>query len=92
MGRGQTTDEFAAERGPLWYMYGGLPGDPGWVSDPARQYGDLYGLDAEALDEQASKHGWEFHNKGYGAKIRKLAVLMQAAKRTEDAPRQLGEA
>lgn len=66
-------DEFAAERGPLWFHFGGLPGDPGIVTEAARHFGDLYDLDAEALDDMASDHGWEFHDTGYDDKIKKLA-------------------
>lgn len=89
MGRGQTTDEFAAENGPSWFYYGGLPGDPGYVSDVARHYGDLYDLDAEALDDQAADHGWEFHDQGYDKKIKQLALLKRAAERNK--LRKLGE-
>lgn len=74
MGRGQTTDEFAAEHGPGWTYLGGLPGDPGHVTDAARRFGDLFGLDAEALDDMASDHGWEFHDRGYDDKIHQLAI------------------
>lgn len=73
MGRGQTTEEFAAAHGPGWAYHGGLPGDPGIVSDAARHFGDLYGLDAEALDDMAADHGWEFHDHGYAEKIAQLA-------------------
>lgn len=80
MARGQTTDEFAdqfARDHPalvkLWAYYGGNPGDPGWVSEAARKFGDEYGLDAEALDDMASGHGWEFHDTGYDGKIEQLA-------------------
>ena len=73
MGRGQTTDEFAAAQGPLWFYAGGIPGDPGIVTDAARAFGDEYGLDAEALDDMAAEHGWEFHDHGYEAKIEQLA-------------------
>lgn len=91
MGRGKTMDEFAAEHGPRWFYYGGLPGDPGIVTDAARHYGDLYDLDAEELDNRASEYGWEHHNQGYDDKIRKLALVMRAAKRNKDALRRLGQ-
>lgn len=78
MGRGQTTDEFAAEHGPLWAYAGGIPGDPGIVSDAARRFGDLHGLDAEALDDMAAEHGWEFHDTGYDSKIQQLAEYATA--------------
>jgi len=74
MGRGQTTDEFKTAQGPLWYYAGGLPGDPGIVTDAARRVGDMYDLDAEALDDMAGDHGWEFHDPGYDEKILDLAV------------------
>lgn len=74
MGRGKTTAEFAKEHGPLWMHYGGLPGDPGVVTEAARKYGDEYGLDPEALDDAASDHGWEFHDPGYDEKIKQLAL------------------
>jgi len=73
MGRGQTSSEFAAEHGPGWAYLGGVPGDPDIVTDAARRYGDEYGLDAEALDDAASGHGWEWHNTGYDEKIKQLA-------------------
>ncbi len=86
MGRGQTTDEFAAEfvaKNPLlktaWPHFGGLPGDPGIVSYPAREYGDRYGLDAEALDEAAEADGWEWHDHGYDEKIREVAERLAEA-------------
>lgn len=77
MARGETTDEFAAKHGPGWTYLGGLPGDPGWVSDAARIYGDQFGLDAEALDGLAEDHGWEHHDPGYDEKIRDLAQRWQ---------------
>lgn len=73
MGRGETTDEFAARKGKNWAYYGGLPGDPGWVSDAARLYGDMMGVDPEALDDLAADHGWEHHDRGYDEKIKDLA-------------------
>lgn len=73
MGRGQTTEEFAAENGPNWMYAGGVPGDPGIVTEAARKFGDEYGLDAQALDDTASAHGWEFHDQGYDGKIEQLA-------------------
>lgn len=73
MARGETTEEFAARRGANWAYFGGLPGDPGWVSDAARRYGDQFGLDAEALDELAVDDGWEHHDPGYDEKIRYIA-------------------
>jgi hypothetical protein len=75
-----TTDEFAAANGPLWAYLGGIPGDPGIVSDAARHYGDMYDLDAEELDEIASEHGWEFHDRGYGEKVRDIAERLTRAK------------
>lgn len=74
MGRGQTSEEFAAEHGPLWFFHGGLSGDPGIVSDAARKYGDLYELDAEALDDAATADGWESHDRGYDDKVHQLAI------------------
>lgn len=77
MGRGLTTDEFAESHGPGWFYYGGLPGDPGHVSDAAREFGDLYGLDAEMLDDLAADDGWEHHDQGYHEKIRHIALSLQ---------------
>lgn len=73
MARGETTDEFAYRLGRNWVYFGGLPGDPGIVSDAARTYGDEFDLDAEALDDLAAEHGWEFHDPGYEEKIKDLA-------------------
>lgn len=73
MGRGQTSSEFASANGPYWYYAGGVPGDPGIVTDAARKFGDLYGLDAEWLDDEAANDGWEFHDSGYDEKIEQLA-------------------
>jgi len=83
MGRGQTTAEFAATHGRYWMYDGGLPGDPGWVSDAARRFGNLHGLDAEALDEAAEDHGWEFHDPGYDDKIQALAEATRPASEVE---------
>lgn len=70
---GETTDEFAARMGPSWFHYGGLPGDPGWVSDAARMYGNEFGIDAQQLDDAAADDGWEHHDRGYDDKIKHLA-------------------
>jgi hypothetical protein len=80
MSRGQTTAEFKAshpELGGLWPYYGGNPGDPGWVSDKAREVGDREGLDAEALDDEAAEFGWEFHDPGYGRAIEEAALRLK---------------
>ena len=74
MGRGETTHEFATRFGRNWIYHGGLPGDPGWVSDAARMSGDQSGLDAEALDDLAADLGWETHDPGYDEKIKDLAM------------------
>jgi len=73
VGRGMTSAEFAAASGPDWPRLGGVPGDPGIVSDAARVYADQFGLDAEQLDDIAADHGWEFHDPGYGDKIKDVA-------------------
>lgn len=73
MSRGQTTSEFAAENGEYWAYKGGNPGDPGWVSDAARKFGDQYDLDAEELDSLAEDDGWEFHDTGYDDKVEQVA-------------------
>ena len=73
MGRGMTTDEFADAHGPSWVYHGGIPGDPGIVTESARRYGDMYGLDAEELDHLAEADGWEHHDPGYDGKIRGVA-------------------
>lgn len=73
MGRGQTMNEFAAAHGPGWEYHGGIPGDPGIVTDAARKFGDQYGLDAEALDDAATSHGWDHYDSGYDEKIEQLA-------------------
>jgi hypothetical protein len=86
MARGETTEEYATRVGGHWSYFGGLPGDPGIVSDAARHWGDEYGLDAEELDNLAAKHGWEWHDLGYHDKIRDLAERM---KRTNDQRHQL---
>ena len=85
MARGETTDEFAdrwrREHNPVihyqWPYYGGNPGDPGWVSDDAREIGDRDGLDAEALDSEAEAFGWEFHNEGWRRAIEQAAVRLK---------------
>jgi hypothetical protein len=74
--RGETTDEYAARVGTSWTYHGGLPGDPGIVSDPARRWGDEHGLDAEELDRLAEHDGWEWHDVGYDDKIRAVAERM----------------
>lgn len=79
MGRGQTTDEYAdAHPSPHWAHYGGLPGDPGWVSDEAREIGDRDGLDAEELDDEATGYGWEHHNAGYRQAVEEAAARLKA--------------
>jgi hypothetical protein len=71
--RWETTDEFADRVGTGWHYQGGLPGDPGWVSDAARQYGLEFGIEANLLDDAASADGWEHHDPGYALKIRQIA-------------------
>lgn len=80
MSRGETTAEFEASHahlGASWPYYGGLPGDPGWVSDEAREIGDRDGLDAEALDGEAASFGWEHHNAGYRRAIEEAALRLK---------------
>ena len=77
MGRGQTTGEFKASHGgPYWVYDGGLPGDPGIVSEEAREIGDREGLDAEALDAGA---GWEWHDTGYRNAVEEAAARLKSA-------------
>lgn len=89
MARGETTAEFKASHahlGDLWPYYGGNPGDPGWVSDEAREIGDREGLDAEALDDEAEEFGWEFHDPGYRNAIeleQAAARLLERSRRTK---------
>ncbi len=85
MARGETTTEFEARfraehptTGDYWAYHGGNPGDPGWVSYPAREVGDRTGLDAEALDNHAECLGWEFHNDGYARAIEQAARCLAA--------------
>jgi len=76
--RGQTTNEFRdSHGGPYWMYYGGLPGDPGWVSNEARAVGDREGLDAEALDDAAADYGWEHHDRGYREAIEQAAIRLK---------------
>lgn len=76
--RGQTTAEFAAANGPYWMYAGGLPGDPGWVSDAARAAGDRYNLDAECLDDMMADAGWEHHDAGYDEELERRAWMQRA--------------
>lgn len=73
MARGETTGEYAERVGGQWAYFGGLPGDPGIVSDAARRWGDQYGLDAEQLDGLAESDGWEWHDPGYENKVKDVA-------------------
>jgi hypothetical protein len=78
MARGETTEEFAARVGGRhWSYLGGLPGDPGIVSDAARRWGDQYDLDAEELDNLAAKDGWEWHDPGYQNKVKDVAERLK---------------
>jgi hypothetical protein len=79
MGRGQTTAEFAEanSHNRYWPYFGGLPGDPGIVSDEAREIGDRENLDAEALDDEAADYGWEWHNQGYRRAIEQAAIRLK---------------
>lgn len=78
MGRGQTGGEFRVSHGGEYWMYdGGLPGDPGIVSDEAREVGDREGLDAEALDDAAADFGWEWHDTGYRRAIEQAALRLK---------------
>lgn len=80
MGRGLTSDEFRIANGtPYWSYYGGSPGDPGIVTDEAREIGDREGLDAEKLDDEAAGLGWEFHDSGYREAIEQAALRLKAA-------------
>lgn len=80
MSRGQTTSEFRESwnGSSYWFYHGGLPGDPGWVSDEAREIGDREGLDAEALDDAATDYGWEHHDHGYREAIEQAAARLKA--------------
>jgi len=85
MARGETTAEFEARFrrehdraiGDLWPHYGGNQGDPGIVTDEAREIGDRDGLDAEALDDEAEAFGWEFHDPGYRGAVEEAAVRLK---------------
>jgi hypothetical protein len=81
MARGETTEEYATRVGGHWAHFGGLPGDPGIVSDAARRWGDHYGLDAEQLDDMAANDGWEWHDRGYEEKIKGVAEKLNEKNR-----------
>jgi hypothetical protein len=85
MTRGETTEEFAARVGGRhWSYLGGLPGDPGIVSDAARRWGDQYGLDAEELDNLAAEDGWEWHDPGYENKVKDVAERLKNTRERSD--------
>ena len=86
MSRGETSAEFEArfraEHDPIvgnwWAYYGGNPGDPGIVTEAAREIGDRENLDAEELDAEAESFGWEFHDSGYRGAVEQAAVRLKA--------------
>lgn len=77
MARGETTEEYADRVRGNWVFFGGLPGDPGIVSDAARRWGDEYDLDAEQLDDLAAEDGWEWHDPGYENKVKDIAERLK---------------
>jgi hypothetical protein len=89
MGRGETSAEFEArfrsEHDPItgnwWAYFGGNPGDPGIVTEAAREIGDREGLDAEELDDEAESFGWEFHNPGWREAVEQAAVRLKGLRK-----------